>query len=828
MAGRGDIKAGGAFVRLFLKDEMTRALVRSFRNAGQSVRKFGAGIQRIGAPIAAAGAAITTGLVAAVKHFAAVGDQLDKMSKRTGIAASALAGFGFAAEQSGTNLGAVEKGIRRMQKNIRDLELGLSTSVDAFASLGISMDEIQGKSPEDQFQLIAERLTAIEDPSMRAAVAQEVFGRAGAALIPMLGNLKALREEARELGIIPSDEEVANAAKVTDAINRVKRAIGAAFFNVGSSLADSVLVGLESVKKITVAIGKWVGENAGLIKVVAAIGLGLLAAGAAIIAFGTAIIGVGFAISAMGSILGVIGAAVSFLLSPIGLVAAALAAGVFVWLKYTDSGKAAIKSLSTFLGDLLAISKQTFGGIIDAIKARDFKLAGQIAFAGLRLAVAEGLLAIQSIVGDTMTSIVGKLASGDFSGAWADTLSQLALLWFAWSEGVINVITGVASKITEIWRGATTYIAKQILELGKMPAFAKAFESFTGVNLIEEQGRGEDLKEQQRKRVTKRITENTATRETLLGERQTAETEKQPLEQQRDTIAAEISALADGNDDLLVQIERRQKLEQQLFNPSGQEASGPEASRRLIEEIEAIDAAIASAGDTGDLQEKVSARLQVEGEIVDADEILSGITSELERIEGELKSDAELGIELSVPYDIVAEAQDLAGEDIANQADAINATLDKINRRAAMNTEAAAKSAVAATDDGMGAIREAARLAREDLDSLSKEAKEKRVAADKEKEEKEKDDEAEPITLAAPAFSKPSSAATVKDLTTASAASAVAAGFGAGGPQRDVASAINSLRRVAIAQKLEQEKQLAATKEVNDAILKLNFALTFR
>jgi len=834
MAGRSDIEAGGAFVRLFLKNDLTRQLVRTLRNAGQSMQSFGGTVQKIGAPIAAAGAAITAGFGAAVNHFAAVGDHLDKMAQRTGIAAPALAELGFAAEQSGASLENVENALLKMNRRIGRISVGQGSGqqVKAMAALGLSAEKLRQMAPEEQLLALSDAMEKHGNQAAAAGLAQRAFGTAVDKILPLLmqgkTGMEALRKEARELGIVPTEQEVANAAKVTDAINRVRRVVKGMLFDVGASLADSIMSGLEAVKNIAVATGKWIKENAGLIRTVAAIGAGLLVAGTAITMFGTAIIGVGMAISALGTIISTVAGIVGFLLSPIGLITAGLAVGVYAWARYTESGKAAVESLSAFLGDLLAIGKQTFGGIVDAIKAGDLKLAGEIAFAGLRLAVAEGLLALRSLVGDTVTSIVGKLASGDFSGAWSDTLEQLSLLWAAWSEGVVNVITGVARKITEVWQRATTFIAQKILELGKMPAFAEGFERITGVNLIEEQKRGEDTQRKERESVARGIEEFTGQHAGLQEKREAALSVKDPLEQQRDALDAEIRALAGGNEELINQLTRRQELEKQFLSPGDRDAMGPEAGRRLIEEIEAIDDAIESVGadaDLGALREKITARLQVEGDLIDAEEVVSQVNAEIQGVEGHLQALTARAIELGVPYDIVAEAQDAAAGDIARQAEAITAELDKINRRAAMNTEAAAASAVATTEDGMAAIREEARTAREDLDLLTREAEEKRVTADAAKAKA--DETGAPTGPAAIADSRPGTAASVRALTTSSAASAEAAGYGGGGP-KDVAAEMHAMHRTLKEQERERAKQLAAMERVAEKIEVLAFGMRHR
>ena len=58
------------------------------------------------------------------------------MAKRTGFSTEALSELRFAAEQSGADLGTLEKGVKRMQSTLLDAELGLSTAVDALETAG--------------------------------------------------------------------------------------------------------------------------------------------------------------------------------------------------------------------------------------------------------------------------------------------------------------------------------------------------------------------------------------------------------------------------------------------------------------------------------------------------------------------------------------------------------------------------------------------------------------------------------------------------------------------------------------------------------------------
>ena len=62
----------------------------------------------------AGGAAIVGFAIGAIKNFADLGDELDKMSLRTGISVETLGELKFAAEQTGSGLETIEKAVKRM------------------------------------------------------------------------------------------------------------------------------------------------------------------------------------------------------------------------------------------------------------------------------------------------------------------------------------------------------------------------------------------------------------------------------------------------------------------------------------------------------------------------------------------------------------------------------------------------------------------------------------------------------------------------------------------------------------------------------------------
>ncbi|MFI4912427.1 MAG: phage tail tape measure protein [Sedimentisphaeraceae bacterium JB056] len=426
MSGSNDIKAGAAYVQLYVENSR---FLRGLKSAQAKLKAFGAGTAKIGSLISAGAAAAGAPLLAAAKRFASFGDSIDKSSKRTGMSAESLSALGFAAEQSGSNMEQLENGIRRMQRTIEYAGDGLSTYTRALDKLGLSADSLKGLSTDQQFDLIAKSLNKIEDPSKKAAVAMEIFGRSGTSLLPMLDNLEALKQEAKELGLVIDSDQAASAAELTDAVNRVKRSVGALAFNVGSALADALTKAAKKITDFAVKTGKVIKENkslilsiAKIIAITAGVGAALVAAGGIISGLASAVGGIITVIKTASSIFGALATAVSLLASPLALITAGLIAVSGYLVLTSEKGKAAIGSLSAMFAHLKEIAFTTLGGIKDALVSGDLSLAAKIAWLGIKAAFLEGASRVKAI----WFSLRSKLL-----GVWED-------IWFSMKEIAIK------------------------------------------------------------------------------------------------------------------------------------------------------------------------------------------------------------------------------------------------------------------------------------------------------------------------------------------------------------------------------------------------------
>lgn len=247
------VRAGKAFVEFVLDDKRFKRELHTLRGSLLAVGKWGL----------AATTPLIAGFTGAAATFAHTGSALFDMSKRTGLSVESLSELKFAAEQSGTSLEAVEKASRELQK--------------------------KGIDPK-RFDEIANSIASLEDPTQRAQMAMEFFGkRSGTALLPMLEDLPQLRQQARDLGLVLSTEGAAGADSMGDAFDAAKAQFVALVTQIGAAVAGPLtdfLVWSQGVLAWTI---EFIKQNPTLVQGIAAVTSGIAAASAAALALGAAL-----------------------------------------------------------------------------------------------------------------------------------------------------------------------------------------------------------------------------------------------------------------------------------------------------------------------------------------------------------------------------------------------------------------------------------------------------------------------------------------------------------------------------------------------------------
>ena len=214
----------------------TAGLSSGLASAGRQTDAFGGRLDALtsklkilGPAAIAAGGAFAIGMVKSVANTA---DELAKLSARTGVAVEDLSRLQYAANLSGVSSQAMTTSIERLSRSMADAATGTGRAAESFQQLGISVKNEDGtlKSQRDILEEIAERFTGMEDGARKSALAQEVLGRSGTQLIPLLnGGAQGLRDMADEsdrLGNTMSTATAQAAERFNDNITRMTTLAG--------------------------------------------------------------------------------------------------------------------------------------------------------------------------------------------------------------------------------------------------------------------------------------------------------------------------------------------------------------------------------------------------------------------------------------------------------------------------------------------------------------------------------------------------------------------------------------------------------------------------
>jgi hypothetical protein len=155
-----------------------------------------------------------------------LGGRLNELSVRTGEAAGKLLVLETAFKNSGISADQVGVAINKLQNFMADATAGGEKQTSAMNNLGISMSELNGKTPTQQMQVFAEKISAIKDPTDRAAAASEIFGdKLGGKLLPVLTDFSGNLDDARtKVGSLEQvmDENAATFDAAGETIDAVK------------------------------------------------------------------------------------------------------------------------------------------------------------------------------------------------------------------------------------------------------------------------------------------------------------------------------------------------------------------------------------------------------------------------------------------------------------------------------------------------------------------------------------------------------------------------------------------------------------------------------
>ncbi|MEP7240632.1 MAG: hypothetical protein ABI697_07085 [Devosia sp.] len=198
----------------------------------------------------AAGLASALGIATkvAINHA----DSMGKMAQRAGVTVEALSRLDYAAQLSDVSLEDLTGSLGKLSKTMVDAaQNGSGPTARAFNALGVSVKDASGnlRGSDQVFSDLADRFDRLEDGPTKTALAMTLFGKSGAALIPLLNEgadgLRRYADESDRTGNTISGKAAAGAEKFNDALTSLgQKMSGAINMMVGT---DGFQAGLAAI-----------------------------------------------------------------------------------------------------------------------------------------------------------------------------------------------------------------------------------------------------------------------------------------------------------------------------------------------------------------------------------------------------------------------------------------------------------------------------------------------------------------------------------------------------------------------------------------------------
>ena len=235
------------------KIEEERAALEKLKTSIADAKKYSAELVKEFGALGAAATAAVAGLFAFTKDAAQWADDLNTLSKQTGISTEELQKFAYAADIIDVSTETMTSSLTKLTRNMQSAaEGGTSAAAKAFNDLGISVTDASGQLRDRQevFYEAIEALGRIENVTERDAVAMSIFGRSAQELNPLIlggaQTLKELGDEAERAGLILDQTTLNGLNAFNDKIDLLK-AKGTQIKNLAASEMTPALDGLVEV-----------------------------------------------------------------------------------------------------------------------------------------------------------------------------------------------------------------------------------------------------------------------------------------------------------------------------------------------------------------------------------------------------------------------------------------------------------------------------------------------------------------------------------------------------------------------------------------------------
>ena len=389
-----------------------------WKSAAKDVAAFGDKATNLGnklMPVSAAAGAAVGGIVALAVNSGAAADDLNTLSKQTGITTEDLQKFKYAADIIDVPLEAFTGSMAKLTRNMAGAKDGTGPAADAFKTLGVSVKDANGnlRDNEDVFYDTIDALGKVKSETDRDAMSMSIFGKSAQDLNPLiLGGadaLKTLGQEAKDAGLIMSQDALDGLNEFNDEIDKTKAQVGAAGMKMSATFGEILLPLLKSLAEWLQTVAQWFSNLSPNVAKTILVVLGIIAAiGPLLLLIG----GMASGIAALMPIVAGLGTAFAVITGPIGLViaiiAAVIAIGVALY-KNWDTVIAKVRQLGAFIKNAWSGIKNTITNAFDSIRNINLYEIGKNIIQGLINGVKNMAGNVSNAVKNVASNAVGSV-----------------------------------------------------------------------------------------------------------------------------------------------------------------------------------------------------------------------------------------------------------------------------------------------------------------------------------------------------------------------------------------------------------------------------------
>lgn len=350
----------------------------NLRAASEQVKELGGKLESAGQalmPLSAAGAAVAGGIGALAYKSGQAADDLNTLSKVTGISTYELQKYNAAADLVDVSTEAIAKSHAKLSKNMAAAANGSKTQAAAFEQLGVKVTNADGslRDSDAVFQDVITALGGMKNETERDALAMQLMGKSAMELNPLIEDqgetYKNVADTLAKYNLDFVDQETLDKAnEFNDQLDMMKVLGTTSLSIVGAQLAEYLAPALEKVVELMGKLAEWLsGLDPRLLTVIGAIAALVAGIAPLLIILGK----VAFGISSIMSLMSTLGLSFGALMGPVGIVigiiAALIAIGVLLY-KNWDVIKAKLTALKDWFAKTFDAIKNKTVAVFNAIK----------------------------------------------------------------------------------------------------------------------------------------------------------------------------------------------------------------------------------------------------------------------------------------------------------------------------------------------------------------------------------------------------------------------------------------------------------------------------